>query len=209
MNDNLDRYPLYSPEDSYLDNAWEKISHLPEDSLLFTDVEGTASDIHKGVLSVREDFNQLYDRVRQERDDIDMGIMTYRSENTGIPELEQYEFSSRVFAEDIYEVLDRTPIHEIAASVIDGLSSMPENAHNRRLAQEIIESPALKVQFLFVMFRDYVSQVFLIDDSVDGELAERIGIGHHVGKKHTSYFFLYQYGFPFPVLFLPADQATA
>lgn len=177
MTSNITELPVIIPKKSYFEKAWKDISYLPEGSLVFFDVENTAIVVKNGETFIRQDFVELFHALTEERKDLGLFALTYRSEDTGIDELQDYPFLNVIFAERISEVLQSTSDFKLASAVIAALSEIPDLSQNEELAIKITDGPWQKIKYLMLMFQEFFATVYLIDDGPDGELAEALGVG--------------------------------
>lgn len=167
---------------SYFELARKMIAVLPSGSMVFIDVDGTAIISSRGSVFVRDDFHQLHSLLKTLRPDLSLRLITYRSRTHELAELAAYEFDSVIYFEDMLSIVPARSIDR-KAMAMDYLGKI---SRSNTLEPEIIfddsslVESAIKVLFLLLMFNSTMTQIFLIDDGIDGIIAERYGFGMKV-----------------------------
>lgn len=168
------------PECDYYQLAYESISAPPEKSIIFFDIDGTSVITKDNKPSIREDFINLYNTVRNESPNIQICAITYRTRDTGIHELSKYPFDQYIYNEDIHSMLKKYSQNELLIPIIDAVQISPTGKGNRRFLFELMQYPVYKLRLILSMFGEYSHEIFLLDDGIDGEYAEKLGYGMKV-----------------------------
>lgn len=95
---------FYEPRIKYTKPLIERVKRLDTKSAVIFDAEGTVISREK---TVRSDFHEAYHWIKENRPDLQIGILTYRSNTTGVPELNDYELSGTWFREDVLETVGK------------------------------------------------------------------------------------------------------
>ena len=171
---------FFSPENNYLDIATKRIANLPNGSIVYLDIDGTAVISSESKVQIREDFNALFAYLKKDRPDISIYALTYRSKDSGVPELSDYPFDALIFMEDMQQLLSSISRDELITSVYNFLSEFESFAEDYKLVETLLNDHLYKLQFLICLLDEFIWSSILIDDGTDGKIAQELGIGVHV-----------------------------
>lgn len=166
--------------ENYFQTAWDVIENLPLASFVFFDIDNTAIQTLNGESLIRSDFEDLYQTLLKERGDLNVCSISYRPRSRSIPELEGYNFFREFYMEDMRDFLKSFPTEEILLAMIEAMSVVPQRTDDFEYLVEILKLPAIKIRFLMALFGDTFNNIFLLDDGLDGEIAQMLGVGIQV-----------------------------
>jgi len=176
----------YQPtvKNDYFGRAKAQIDELTYGASIFFDVDGTAiyySGKSGGRKRIRTDFDRIYYYLLNQRPDIKLYTLSYRSKGDGIPELSGYAFAASIYSEHIDATLNEIEKSVLVQSILAFLRSVDQGQENNPLILRL-QSPAYKkLLFLLVRCTKVLSHAMIIDDGDDGLLAQKLRIGVGVG----------------------------